>query len=177
MCPKKQNERYHKPCCVKRECEKCGIGNLKFTEAELSDNNGDKVKWSRYKYITIEGCENADGSPKKILSIVNEETCPVKLVDCLKELILKYPYHRVMANWEKSEYDSNGENLPLDHVLCFHDYSENYVCSYQKEIQSQYFCKNEASLHVTILKDMLVIVLTVNQVQMNIPISLKNMSS
>ena len=43
------------------------------------------------------------------------------------------------------------ENLPLDHVLCVHDCIENYVCSYQEEIQSQYFCKNEASLHVTIL--------------------------
>ena len=28
--------------------DECGIGNLKFTEAELSDSNGDKVKWSRY---------------------------------------------------------------------------------------------------------------------------------
>ena len=55
LCPKEQNEKYHKPCCVKQECEKCGIGNLKLIEAELSDSNyGDKVKWSRYKYITIE---------------------------------------------------------------------------------------------------------------------------
>ena len=46
LCPEEQNEKYHKPCCVKRECEKCDIGNLKFTEAELSDSNGDKVKWS-----------------------------------------------------------------------------------------------------------------------------------
>ena len=39
----------------------------------------------------------------------------------------------------------------MDHVLCVHDYPENYVCSYLEEIQSQYFCKNEASLHVTFL--------------------------
>ena len=45
------------------------------------------MKWSQHKYITIEGCENAEGSTKKKLSIVNEETCPVELVDYLKELI------------------------------------------------------------------------------------------
>ena len=49
-----------------------------------------------------------------------------------------------------SQFDSPKENLPIN-VLCVHDYSENYECSYQEEVQSQYFSKTEASIHVTIL--------------------------
>ena len=52
---------------------------------------------------------------------------------------------------QKSQFDSLKENLPIDNVLCVHDYSENYECSYQEEVQSQYFSKTEASIHVTIL--------------------------
>ena len=49
-----------------------------------------------------------------------------------------------------SQFDSPKENLPIN-VLCVHDYSENYEGSYQEEVQSQYFSKTEASIHVTIL--------------------------
>ena len=35
--------------------------------------------------------------------------------------------------------------------MCVHDYSENYECSYQEEVQSQNFSRTEASIHVTIL--------------------------
>ena len=56
-----------------------------------------------------------------------------------------------MSCWQKSQFDSLKENLPIYNVLCVHDYSENYECSYQEEVQSQYFSKTEASIHVTIL--------------------------
>lgn len=43
------------------------------------------------------------------------------------------------------------ENLPLGHVCCVHDYSENYTCRFQDQIQSMHFSQTQASLHVTIL--------------------------
>ena len=35
--------------------------------------------------------------------------------------------------------------------MCTHDFSENYQCNCQDEIQPQYFCRGEASIHVTML--------------------------
>ena len=35
--------------------------------------------------------------------------------------------------------------------MCIHDYSEDYSCRFQGEIQSHYFDVNKVSLHVTIL--------------------------
>ncbi|CAC5378511.1 unnamed protein product [Mytilus coruscus] len=43
------------------------------------------------------------------------------------------------------------ENLPIGHCVTVHDFSENYKCTEQNEIQSTYFQKLEVSLHVTIL--------------------------
>jgi len=57
----------------------------------------------------------------------------------------------LVAKWPREQLDSLLENLPLDQALRIHDYSEDYVCRFQDEIQSQYFNVNKVSLHVTIL--------------------------
>ena len=56
-----------------------------------------------------------------------------------------------MAKWQKDKFDSLVANLPLNHVICIHDFSENYTCCSQDEIQSQYFDPNKVSIHFTIL--------------------------
>ena len=153
LCPKGDNE-YHKLVCLKRECSEREVQAVNFSVSELNDNsNNDSVtcKWSKYECITLEGCENADGTPRKKLSIVSKETSPSELLNYLKQLLESYPHHQFMSCWQKSQFDSVKENLPIDNVLCVHDYSENYECSYQEEVQSQYFSKTEASIHVTIL--------------------------
>ena len=153
LCPKGDNE-YHKLVWLKRECSECGVQAANFSISELNNNsNNDSVrcKWSKYGYNTLEGCETADGTPRKKLSIVSKETSPSELVNYLKQLLQSYPYHQFMSCWKKSQFDSLKENLLIDNVLCVHDYSENYECSYQEEVQSQYFSKTEASIHVTIL--------------------------
>ena len=56
-----------------------------------------------------------------------------------------------MTCWQREQFDSVKDSLPLNHVLCVYDFSENYRCSYQDEVQLQYFSKGEVSIHVTIL--------------------------
>ena len=67
------------------------------------------------------------------------------------ELLSGYTYHSFMAKWQKDQFDSLVANLPLNHVICVHDFSENYICRSQDEIQSQYFDPNKVSIHVSIL--------------------------
>ena len=43
------------------------------------------------------------------------------------------------------------DDLPQGHACCIHDYSENYTCQYQDQIQSLYFSQTQVSIHVTIL--------------------------
>ena len=56
-----------------------------------------------------------------------------------------------MAIWQREQSDNIKDSLPLQHVLCVHDFSENYHCAFQDEVQSQYFCRNEVSIHVITL--------------------------
>ena len=121
LCPKGDNE-YHKLVCLRRECSECGVQAVNFSISELNDNgNNDSVKckWSKYEYITLEGCENADDTPMKKLSIVNKEISPSELVNYLKQLLQNYPYHQFMSCWQKSQFDSLKENLPIDNVCVF----------------------------------------------------------
>ncbi|VDI41069.1 Hypothetical predicted protein [Mytilus galloprovincialis] len=54
----------------------------------------------------------------------------------------------VQISWERYEY----KNVKVKgHCVTVHDFSENYKCTEQNEIQSSYFQKLEVSLHVTIL--------------------------
>ena len=56
-----------------------------------------------------------------------------------------------MACWQRHQFDQIKEFLPQNHVLCMHDFSENYECTLQDEVQPQYFCRGEVLVHVTIL--------------------------
>ena len=90
---------------VKRECSECGAQAVNFSISELNDNSyNDSVtcKWSKSEYITLESCENADGTPRKKLSIVSKETSPSELVNYLKQLLQGYPYHQFMSCWQKA---------------------------------------------------------------------------
>ena len=59
--------------------------------------------------------------------------------------------HAFMAKWQKEQFNNLLTNLPLNHIICVHDFSENYTCRSQDEIQSRYFDPNKVSFHVTIL--------------------------
>ena len=43
------------------------------------------------------------------------------------------------------------EHLPLNEVVCVHDFSEDYSCRQQDELHSEYFHVVKVSLHITIL--------------------------
>ena len=50
-----------------------------------------------------------------------------------------------------ASWPSGSEHLPVNHVVCVHDYSEGYSCRQQDEVLSEYFDETKVSLHVTIL--------------------------
>lgn len=68
-----------------------------------------------------------------------------------KTLLDSFPGHQFHAKWQQEQMKRNVENLPIGEVCCVHDYSENYSCQYQDQIQSLYFSQAQVSIHVTIL--------------------------
>jgi len=149
LCPKPEDQDYHKLKCLKRECKDCGVHNLVLLPEEKGVGNHE-VKWKRYDYVST-GKLTTDGRDMKKIALVEKCTGPKELFDYFIELLGQFPYHSFLAKWQREQLDALLENLPLDQAVCIHDYSEGYACRFQDEIQSQYFDVNKVSRHVTIL--------------------------
>lgn len=149
LCPKPEDQDYHKLKCLKRECRDCGVHNLVLLPEEKGVGNHE-VKWKRYDYVST-GKLTTEGKDMKKIALVEKCTGPKELFDYFIQLLGQFPYHSFLAKWQREQLDSLLENLPLDQAVCIHDYSEGYACRFQDEIQSQYFDVNKVSLHVTIL--------------------------
>ena len=125
LCKKNDEEKYHDLKFIKRECEICGVSQIKFSDHENREDR-ELFKWSRFKFVDVPGVENPNGTLRKRLSIVTKKTYPFGLVNYLKGLLEEHPYHQFMACWQREQFDSIKDSLPLNHVFCVHDFSENY---------------------------------------------------
>lgn len=65
-------------------------------------------------------------------------------------LLKDYSRHCFVAKWQCDQLDNLLEQLPLDHTVAIHEYSEWYTAG-PKMRKSEYFDVARFSLHVTIL--------------------------
>ena len=145
----KGDKKYHDKACISRTCESCGINSLQLLEEEIDTTpNAPKVKWERFEYVNI---QQADGQEKRKMQLVLKGTGPADLFKHLKELLNSFPSHQFRASWQHEQLERLLDKLPKNHVCCIHDYSKNYSCYYQNEMQSCYYSQTQASIHVTIL--------------------------
>lgn len=148
LCPKPEGSEFHKFGCINRICDNCGTHLFRLLPEESSGS--ELVKWKCYDYVAT-GKLTSSGDQQKKIALVQQETAPKELFQYFIKLLEAYPLHQFIAVWQKNQLDDLLENLPLGHVVCIHDYSESYSCRGQKEIQSQYFDVNKASLHITVM--------------------------
>ena len=146
LCPKAEEASYHRLECLMRKCDECGIHNFKLSKEEESKDV--LVKWKKYEYVSY---QDKNGEERRKIALVTKETPVNDMFQYFLELLKEYTYHSFMAKWQKDQFDSLVANLPLNDVICVHDFSENYICRSQDEIQSQYFDPNKVSIHVSIL--------------------------
>ncbi|XP_031563965.1 uncharacterized protein LOC116299446 [Actinia tenebrosa] len=85
------------------------------------------------------------------LQLISKETSPGEMFEYFIHLLESYPAHQFRANWQNAELKKLIDNLPLGHVCCIHDYSENYSCQHQDQIQSLYYGQVQVSIHVTVM--------------------------
>ena len=139
---------YFQKTCLDRQCSKCGIPDSLFQESELSTEQGaPSVTWEAYEYKNV---QTKRGSVRKLL-LTKRTTKPGDMFRHLIKLLQSFPSHNFRAKWQHQQFNNLVENLPTDHCVTVHDYSENYQCSEKVELQSSYFQKTEVSLHVTLI--------------------------
>ena len=135
--------------CLSRNCADCGMSKLSYHADELDDSKtACKVKWEKFEYTKF---NVKSWKTRTKLMLVTKETNPREMFRYMKYLLETFPSHQHRANWQSEQYRNIVKNLPIDHAVCVHDYSENYRCSDRTEIQSNYFHRDEVSIHVSIL--------------------------
>ena len=139
---------YHRLSCINRQCEECGTGVLKLMpEEEDTSPSASKVNWQRFEYVAL----TTEKEEKRRLKIVTKNTTAGEMFGYFKVLLDSFTAHQFRAKWQLEQMKKTVDSLPAGHVCCVHDYSENYSCQYQDQIQSLYFSQAQASIHVTIL--------------------------
>ncbi|KXJ20237.1 hypothetical protein AC249_AIPGENE16598 [Exaiptasia diaphana] len=88
---------------------------------------------------------------KRKLKIVNKETPVSELFSYFLKQVELFPGHQFRASWQQKQMAELIKNLPENHAVAVHDYSENYTCQHQDQIQSLYFGQTQVSIHVTVL--------------------------
>lgn len=144
LCEIRAESEYHNLECLQRSCDNCGTEKLKLLPEETATSNEfGTVKWERFEYV--------DSGDKRRLQLVEKRTSPGEMFLYFSKLLESFPAHRFRAQWQHNQMKTLLENLPPGHVCCIHDYSENYTCQHQDQIQSLYYGQTQASIHVTVL--------------------------
>ena len=73
------------------------------------------------------------------------------MLNNFKKLLHELSSHQFHASWQSKQMKDWLHDLPLENASRIHDYSENYSCTSQDQLQSQYFSQCQASIHITIL--------------------------
>ena len=81
------------------------------------------------------------GKSKKKIQLVKKVTKPGHMFQYFKDQLHTFPAHQFRATWQNNQLKNLLDNLPIDHAVCIHDFSENYRCSDRTEMQSCYFQK------------------------------------
>lgn len=137
-------DEFKSPDCLHRSCPNCGTGNLRLMpEEKIFSHELGTVKWEKFEYIDL--------GEKRKLKLVQKETSPAEMFAHFLALLETFPAHQFRAQWQHKQMKNLLDNLPLEHVCCIHDYSENYACQQQDQIQSMYYGQTQASIHVTVL--------------------------
>ena len=117
-------------------------------ELDLSET-APEMQWERYEYQTLKAKGNAT---KRKLVLVKKRTKVGELFKYFQSLLENFPSHQFRSEWQTKQEKHLIDNLPEGDIVAVHDFSENYRCIEKNNlIQSSYFQKKEASLHVTIL--------------------------
>ena len=137
----------HNPKCLRRECTACGPSILRrYLEplAKESCEKGLKINWHKWDTISV---EREDGSCKKIKSCVPKLTTFAEFTEDLIKDITPYPDHKFRAQWQQRQMQECLKNLSKNELMMIMDFSENYKCTFQNEIQSAYFDQNLVTIH------------------------------
>ncbi|CAC5379288.1 unnamed protein product [Mytilus coruscus] len=128
--------------CMYRQCDICEKKEVGMNEQDLTQ----QVSW--YKWCTRREEKVKNDSTVTISTTVKVEETGVlgHLIDEFQESLKKFCYHYFNIVHQYQALKRLKENLNDNEVVIHMDFSENFNCKYEKEIQSVHFGASQRSI-------------------------------
>ena len=76
-----------------------------------------------------------------------KETDIKTLITCLETDMQEYPEHVFRAKWQQQQMGICVDRIGEGSIAMIMDFSENYGCVFQSEVQSGFFDRNQVTIH------------------------------
>jgi hypothetical protein len=101
------------------------------------------TKWERVKKI------HKNKEVAQVMPVVHRESATAVVIEISKELS-SLAEHLFVASWQQSQFSNLLKDIPPSWVVLNMDFSENYTCTMQQEVQSAHWGHNQVSIHPTV---------------------------
>ncbi|XP_062571004.1 uncharacterized protein LOC134233020 [Saccostrea cucullata] len=147
MCEREPDEKWHKKKCIERECVACGTdGIVAFFSPLMREATNKKVKYIKWERMT----KVRNGKTvTQIIPKTHEKSATEVVLDLAKELE-KLAVHLFVAAWQQNQFSQLLKRVPSNWVVLNMDFSENYACLNQNEVQSAHWGHNNVTIHPTV---------------------------
>ena len=131
--------------CAYRQCENCGVQQMKDFLAPLNNDDDTIVTWHAWKTrkVSMAGKEVS----RKILA--TESGSVAELISQLPDKVKFLSEHLFHASWQHKQFQKLQTALPFptDTVAVVMDFAENYACQFQEEVQSAHWHHQLVTIH------------------------------
>lgn len=142
LCKQPEGQEFPDMKCVLRQCGNCGAESIEEHFKPLLDVAASKeVKWKKWSFLP-----SKDGEKTSFCQV--DETGTVKmLVTELKEALQRFAQHLFTWKWQHMQYSKVTQNPPKGTVTMVLDFTENYTCLAQDQVQAGHWHHDQATLH------------------------------
>ena len=132
--------------CLERKCKNCGISCIEdYIQSAMTSDLAQKVKWQVWEMVKKE-----KGQRKE--KVLREGTLAELTSQLLVELST-LSKHIFVHRWQHNAFRTLLSKLPTlpKSAIAVMDFSENYLCKWQDEVQSAHWGYNQVTIHPCVL--------------------------
>ena len=128
--------------CVLRQCKNCSVDKIRV---QLHEQCAVKeiVNYKCWDLVS----EKLNTGTTKRTALVSKTCSSAELIDLFCSTLFSHSLHVFTYKWQRDQFNNLKENLPGDMALLVLDFSENYACKTQYEVQSAHSYSKQVTIH------------------------------
>lgn len=131
--------------CLNQTCKKCGPSKIKEYYEGLIEEFGEKEieyhRWERIKLL------RKNNKMKDCMSCIQKKKTFKQFLVNFQKDVKPLASHLFRASWQLKQLETCKETIKENEMVVVMDFSENYTCRFQNEVQSAFWNSNQVTIH------------------------------